>query len=173
MMLKQTKHGGFTLIECLVVISIIAILTAMAVPSFRQLKDHAQQLQVIYQLHAAVLMARHLSIIEHSTALICPARAGMKIETSQSPACDENYDEGVALWSEQAMGWRLRRVWQWSSTTLTNRRGNRKVSETVVFNTQGLANRNLTWSTCVAQRNLSLVLNRVGRPEIRRQWGVC
>ena len=172
-MLKQTKHVGFTLIECLVVISIIAILTTMAVPSFRQLKDHAQQLQVIHQLHAAVLMARHLSIIEQSTVLICPARAGMAMDKSLSPACDENYDEGVALWSEQAMGWRLRRVWQWSSTTLTNRRGNRKVSETVVFNTQGLANRNLTWSTCVAQRNLSLVLNRVGRPEIRRQWGVC
>ena len=172
-MLKLTKCEGFTLIECLVVISIIAILTTVAVPSFRQLKDHAQQLQVIYQLHSAVLMARHLSIIEQSTVLICPARTGMKIETSQSPACDENYAEGVALWSEQAMDWRLRRVWQWSLTTLTNRRGDRKVGETVVFNAQGLANRNLTWSTCVSERNLSLVLNRVGRPEIRRQWGVC
>ena len=172
-MLKQTKHAGFTLIECLVVISIIAILTAMAVPSFRQLKDHAQQLQVIYQLHAAVLMARHLSLIEHSTVLVCPARAEITMDKSRATACDENYAEGVALWSEQATGWRLRRVWQWSSTTLTNRRGNRKVSETVVFNTQSLANRNLTWSTCVAQRNLSLVLNRVGRPEIRLQWGVC
>jgi len=95
------------------------------------------------------------------------------MDASQRPACDANYSEGVALWSEQAMGWRLRRVWQWSSTTLTNRRGNRKVSEAVVFNTQGLANRNLSWSTCVTERNLSLVLNRVGRPEIRRQWGVC
>ena len=160
-MLKQTKHAGFTLIECLVVISIIAILTAIAVPSFWQLKDYAQQLQVIYQLHAAVLMARHLSITEQSTVLICPARAGMTMDTNLSPACDENYDEGVALWSEQAMGWRLRRVWQWSSTTPTNRRGNRKVSETVVFNAQGLSNRTLTWSTCVAQRNLSLVPNRV------------
>lgn len=172
-MLKQTKHAGFTLIECLVVISIIAIMTAMAMPSFRQLKDHAQQLQVIYQLQAAVLMARHLSIIEQSTVLICPARAGITMDTNLSPACDENYAEGIALWSEQAMGWRLRRVWHWSSTTLTNRRGNRAVSETVVFTEQGLANRNLTWSTCVAERNLSLVLNRVGRPEIRRNWGVC
>jgi prepilin-type N-terminal cleavage/methylation domain-containing protein len=173
MMLKQTKHAGFTLVECLVVISILAIMTAMAVPSFRQLNDHAQQLQVIYQLQAAVLMARHLSIIEQTTVLICPARARMRMDASQRPACDANYSEGVALWSEQAMGWRLRRVWQWSSTTLTNRRGNRKVSEAVVFNTQGLANRNLSWSTCVTERNLSLVLNRVGRPEIRRQWGVC
>ena len=170
---KQTKHAGFTLIECLVVISIIAILTAMAVPSFRQFKDHAQQLQVIYQLQAAVLMARHLSIVEQRAVLICPARAGTAMEKSRSPACDENYSEGVALWTEQATGWRLGRVWQWSSTTLTNRRGNRKVSETVAFNARGLANRNLTWSTCVAQRNLSLVLNRVGRPEIRRQWGMC
>lgn len=95
------------------------------------------------------------------------------MDTSQSPPCGEDYDVGVALWSEQATGWRLRRVWQWSSKTLTNRRGNRKVSETVVFNTQGLANRNLTWSTCVTERNLSLVINRVGRPEIRRNWGVC
>ena len=173
MMLKLTKYEGFTLIECLVVISIIAILTTMAVPSFRQLKDHAQQLQIIYQLQAAVLMARHLSIIEQSTVHVCPVRAGITMDTSQSPPCGEDYDVGVALWSEQATGWRLRRVWQWSSKTLTNRRGNRKVSETVVFNTQGLANRNLTWSTCVTERNLSLVLNRVGRPEIRRNWGVC
>ena len=128
MMLKQTKHAGFTLVECLVVISILAIMTAMAVPSFQQLNDHAQQLQVIYQLQAAVLMARHLSIIEKTTVLICPARAEMRMDASQRPACDANYSEGVALWSQQAMGWRLRRVWQWSSTALTNRRGNRKVS---------------------------------------------
>ena len=80
MMLKQTKQARFTLIECLVVISIIAILTAMAMPSFQQLKDHAQQVQVIYQLQAAVLMARHLSIVEQSTVVICPARAGMTMD---------------------------------------------------------------------------------------------
>ena len=172
-MLKQTKHAGFTLIECLVVISIIAILTAIAVPSFQQLKAHAQQLQVIYQLQAAVLMARHLSIIEQSTVHVCPVRAGITMDTSQSPPCGEDYGVGVALWSERAVGWRLRRVWQWSAMTITNRRGTREVSEAVVFAAQGLASRNLTWSTCVVEHNLSLVLNRVGRPEIRRNWGVC
>ena len=173
MMLKQTKHAGFTLIECLAVIAIIAILTAMAVPSFGQLKSHAQQLQAVYQLQAAVLMARHLALIEQSTVLVCPAWVGVIVDQRHSPRCGEDYSVGVAIWSKHAVGWRLRRVWQWSSMTITNRRGNRKVGEVVVFNTQGLANRNLTWSTCVAERNLSLVLNRVGRPDIRRNWGLC
>lgn len=82
MMLKQTKHEGFTLIESLVVISILIILTAMAVPFFRQLKNHPHQLQVIYQLQAAVLIARHLSIVEQRTVLVCPARAAMTTDTS-------------------------------------------------------------------------------------------
>ena len=93
---EADETWGIYLIECLVVISIIAILTAMAVPSFRQLKDHAQQLQVIYQLHAAVLVARHLSIISTARPNL-PRRAGMKIETSQSPACDENLTRASPL----------------------------------------------------------------------------
>ena len=172
-MLKQTKHAGFTLIECLMVVSIMAILTAMAVPSFRKFKDHAQQLQVVYQLQAAALMARHLSIIQQTTVLVCPASVGVTVEKHHSPRCGQDYSVGAALWSKHVVGWRLRRVWQWPSMSITNRRGNRRVSEAVVFNTQGLANRNLTWSTCVSERNLSLVLNRIGRPEIRRHWGVC
>jgi prepilin-type N-terminal cleavage/methylation domain-containing protein len=173
MMLKQTEHKGFTLIECLVTISIIAILMAMAVPSFQQLKAHAQQWQVIYQLQAAVLMARHLSIIEQRAILVCPARTGVTMGMSDSPPCGENYAVGVAVWSNHAVGWRLLRVWQWSSMTITNRRGNRAVSEAIDFNALGLANRNLTWSICVGEHNLSLVLNRVGRPDVRSNWGLC
>ena len=90
MMLKQTEHKGFTLIECLVTISIIAILMAIAVPSFQQLKAHAQQWQVIYQLQAAVLMARHLSIMEQRAILVCPARTGVTMGMSDSPPCGEN-----------------------------------------------------------------------------------
>ena len=117
-MLKQTKHEGFTLIECLVATSILVILTTIAVPFFRQLKNHRHQLQVIYQPQAAVLMAPHLSIVEQSTVLVCPARAAMTTDPSQSPVCDDDYAEGVALLSELAIGWRLRRIWRWSSMAI-------------------------------------------------------
>ena len=82
MMLKQTKHEGFTLIECLLAISILVILMTTGAPFFRQLKNHPHQLQVIYQLQAAVLIARHLSIVEQRTVLVCPARAAMTTDTS-------------------------------------------------------------------------------------------
>lgn len=173
MMLKQATYGGFTLIECLVVISIIAVLTTMAVPSLQRLKAHAQQLRVIYQLQAAVLMARHLSIIERSAIHVCPRPITLTKGTNDSPQCGRNYGSGVAIWIEEQGGWRLLRVRQWNSVTIKNRPGTRVVSASVVFKKQGLANRNITWSTCVGERNLSLVLNRVGRPEVRRNWGVC
>ena len=164
---------GFTLVECLVVIALIAILTTMAVPSFQLLKAHPQQLRVIYQLQAAVLMARHLSIIERSAIQVCPRPITLTKGTNHSPQCGDDYGSGVAIWIEEQGGWRLLRVRQWNSVTIKNRRGTRVVSASVVFKKQGLANRNITWSTCVGERNLSLVLNRVGRPEVRRNWGVC
>jgi prepilin-type N-terminal cleavage/methylation domain-containing protein len=169
----SAKHTGITLIECLVVITIIAILMGMAVPSFQWFKEIAQQKRVIYQLHAAVLTARHRSIMALGATYICPPPTRVFTGVGERPDCGDSYALGVAIWTEQGEDWRLLRLWQWSPMTITNRRGNQVVSAPVRFNAQGLANRNITWSTCVDGRNLSLVLNRVGRPDLRSHWGVC
>ena len=167
------KHTGITLIECLVVIAIIAILMGMAVPSFQWFKEIAQQKRVIYQLQAAVLTARHRSVMTLSATYICPPPTKVSRGVGERPDCSDSYALGVAIWTEQGEDWRLLWLWQWPPMTITNRRGTQVVSAPVKFNAQGLANRNITWSTCVDERNLSLVLNRVGRPDVRSHWGGC
>lgn len=173
MMQMRAKQIGITLIESLLVIAIIAILSGMAVPSFQWLRDIAEQKWVINQLHAAVLTARHRSVMMGSATHICPAPIMRTADVSQSPECGDDYGKGVAIWSEEGGNWQLLRRWQWPRARITNRRDDQTITAHVTFNARGLANRNITWSTCANGSNLSLVLNRVGRPVIRAGWGKC
>ena len=173
MMEMSARQTGITLIESLVVMAIIGIISSLAAPSFQWLRENAEQKQVIQQLHAAVLTARHRSVMMGSATHLCPSPIRLTADVNQSPDCGDDYGIGVAIWHERRGEWQLLRLWQWPRARITNRRGDRTVTAHVTFNARGLANRNITWSTCVGERNLSLVLNRVGRPVERRQWGRC
>jgi hypothetical protein len=135
-------------------------------------RDHRHYFE-IHQLQAAVLTARHRSVMLGIGTYLCPPPRGEIKGISRNPDCGDDYRSGVAIWSEQVGGWQLLRLWQWSPVTIKNRRGTQVVRAPVAFNARGLANRNITWSTCVDERNLSLVLNRVGRPVTRAGWGRC
>ena len=173
MMEMSARQTGITLIESLVVIAVIGILSGLSAPSFQWLREIAEQKQVIQQLHAAVLTARHRSVLMGSAIHLCPSPIRLTADVSQSPECGDDYGIGVAIWRERRGDWQLLRLWQWPRARITNRRGDRTATAHVTFNARGLANRNITWSTCVGERNLSLVLNRVGRPVVRSQWGEC
>ena len=173
MMEMSARQTGITLIESLVVVAIIGIISSLAAPSFQWLREIAEQKQVIQQLHAAVLTARHRSLIMGSATHLCPSPIRLTADVSQSPQCGDDYGKGVAMWSEEGGDWRLLRRWQWPRARITNRTGHQAVTAQVTFNARGLANRNITWSTCANGSNLSLVLNRVGRPVVRAGWGKC
>ena len=173
MMQMRARQTGITLIESLVVIAIIAIISGMAVPSFQWLRATAEQKRVIHQLHAAVLTARHRSVMMGSATHLCPSPIRITSDVSQSPECGDDYGIGVAIWHERRGDWQLLRRWQWPRAKITNRTGHQAVTAQVTFNAWGLANRNITWSTCANGSNLSLVLNRVGRPVVRAGWGKC
>ena len=167
---------GFTVVECLMTLAVLSVLHALALPSFSYLRDRALQLHTVDQLQTAVAAARHLSVNNGTTVTLCGWSghpSPFALQATDFPRCGEDYAKGVSIWVLETLGWHLYRVWEWEQRTVTNRSGSRLVSEHVLFSERGLAYRNMTWSTCANGANLSLVLNRVGRPSRRTGWGSC
>lgn len=167
---------GFTLIECAVAMAILAILVSLAIPSYHHIKLRAQQYSALHQLKAAVMLARHIAIFDATNMLLCPSPS-TSTQSFNAPLvaakCGTNYSTGVGVWFLEPSGWLPYQFWQWDEVRMTNRRGSRAANEHIVFGEDGLANRNMTWSSCVGDANLSLVLNGIGRPVMRSQWGAC
>ena len=175
-MKARAYRSGFTVVECLITLAVLSILHALALPSLSFLRDRALQLHTVDQLETAVAAARHLSVNNGTTVTLCGwsgPLGSVALQVTDFPRCGEDYAKGVSIWVLETFGWRLYRVWEWEQRTVTNRSGSRLVSEHVVFSERGLAHRNMTWSTCANGANLSLVLNRVGRPSRRMGWGSC
>lgn len=175
-MKARAYRSGFTVVECLITLAVLSILHALALPSLSFLRDRALQLHTVDQLETAVAAARHLSVNNGTTVTLCGwsgPPGSVALQVTDFPRCGEDYAQGVSIWVLETLGWRLYRVWEWEQRTVTNRSGSRLVSEHVVFSERGLAHRNMTWSTCANGANLSLVLNRVGRPSRRMGWGSC
>lgn len=63
--------AGFTLVELLVVISVLSILTAIAVPSFGALSNSVRMASVSAQLLSDLNLARSESINRNSRMLVC------------------------------------------------------------------------------------------------------
>jgi len=161
---------GFTLIELLVVMLITTLLASMTAPALAAFKARVTLASNMHQLQSAVLLARHLAVIEQMVMMVCPAP---KEQRRERDYCSGDYSYGVAVWRQHEEGWEFVRIWRWSNRSVMNRHGTRVVSESVMFHPSGMSSRNMTWSMCADGANRSLVLNRIGRPSLRDGWGQC
>lgn len=75
--MKQLKlSAGFTLVEMMVVISIIAILAAVAIPSFQSLIRSQRVKSASYNLFASLTLARSEAIKRNADVTIAPVTVG-------------------------------------------------------------------------------------------------
>ena len=169
-MILHSKKSGFTLIELLAVMLITALLASMTAPALSAFKARVALASDMHQLQSAVLLARHQAVIEQAVMMVCPASKAVK---SEGLYCAGDYSNGVAVWRQHGEAWELVRIWRWSNRPVMNRQGTREVSEGVMFQPSGMSSRNMTWSMCADGANRSLVLNRIGRPSLRDDWGQC
>lgn len=164
------RHQGFTLLESLVTLAIVGILTAMAAPSFKSQIAMARVRAGAQQLYAAAQFARTTAQLTGRTVMLCP----MTDFTAELPECGGHFGQAIAAMAVSREGNELLRVWfPPAGVTVTNRSGARSVTGALVWDSQGLGSRNLTLSVCALEHNWSVIMNRLGRPRLARDWGIC
>lgn len=86
---------GFTLLELLVAIAVLAVLTALAVPAGRALQGRALVAAESLQLLTLLRLARTRAVLAGTDAVLCPLRAG-----DDGPACAVARGEGWLAFSD-------------------------------------------------------------------------
>lgn len=78
-MLKKTDHNpltssikGFTLIELMISVSLVSILTSIAIPNFNEFMSRMRVDNEIYQLQRLLLIARNSAINTNQNVTVCP-----------------------------------------------------------------------------------------------------
>ena len=167
---NRKRQRGLTLLESLVTLAIVSVLTAMAAPSFKSQIATARAKAGAQQLYAAVQFARTTAQLTGRTVMLCP----ITDFTAELPACGGHFGQAIAAIAMGREGSELLRIWSPpAGLTVTNRSGARWVRGALQWDSQGLGSRNLTLSVCAQEHNWSVVTNRLGRPRLASDWGVC
>lgn len=70
------RHGGFTLIEAVIVLAITAVLLGIAMPAMGRMLAHYQLITAQIELMASLQHARSLAITSGRRTLLCPSMNG-------------------------------------------------------------------------------------------------
>ena len=166
--LRRSK--GLTLLECLITLAIVVILTGIGVPAYRDQLAAARARAGAQQLYAAMQYARSMAQAHGTVVILCPV-----IDPSdKSPQCGGHFGRRLAAIKQNGEGSDLLRVWpSLAGVTVTNRAGSHWVTGTLRWDQEGVGRRNLTLSVCALGHNWSVITNRLGRPRLARDWGIC
>jgi type IV fimbrial biogenesis protein FimT len=80
----SNQRNGFTLPELLISITIIAILSSLAIPGFRHINSKNSADSTISQLQHTISLARQTAIARRQNTIICPSSDGY--------SCDDTTD---------------------------------------------------------------------------------
>ncbi len=93
--LKVRGHGsGFTVLECLIVISVLAILLVQGVPALRDYGLRQRMSAAMHALHSHLAMARNDAVRFGVDTVVCPGR--------KTSGCrgDSHWDEGWLVFED-------------------------------------------------------------------------
>lgn len=89
------RHGsGFTILECLIVICILAILLVQGVPALRDYGLRQRMSAAMHSLHSHLAMARNDAVRFSVDVVVCPG------EKTQGCRGDSNWDSGWLVFED-------------------------------------------------------------------------
>ena len=86
------KSHGFTLVELLTTLVIVAVLTMTAVPSFKHIYHANKSTAVINQVVGVTRLARNTAVTEKITTTLCPSTDGA--------TCSGEWKDGAILFTD-------------------------------------------------------------------------
>jgi type IV fimbrial biogenesis protein FimT len=101
-MKSERKHQGFTLVETMVTVSILALLTAIAVPTLRNVVQNGQIRAAAQSLQSGLVMARSEAVRLNTQVQFVVAGSGWRIEqpgvrTALQSASGRDATAGVSI----------------------------------------------------------------------------
>ena len=164
------RESGVTLIECLVTLAILAVLVGLAAPSLSDQLNAARALTGAHQIYTAAQYARSMAQMLEETVTLCP----LSREADASSLCGGDFSGSIAAYHGAADHPEILRVWAPpGGIVVRNRSGSDHVTGEIQWRADGTGLRNLTLSVCSGEHNWAVFINRLGRPRLSKDGGMC
>lgn len=160
------SHHGFTLIELIVAIAVLAIMVTWAVPSFQQFTARNEVAAEVMRLKSALAVARSSAVARGITVTVCPS-------TDQDTCTNDNWSGRLVVVAGRASGGDisgeevLRVLESRGGTAITYRKDSRPVR----YSAQGWSRgHNGTFRICGnAGTGARVIVSNTGRTRVVRE----
>jgi len=92
--MKQRRQNGFTVLELMIVIAVMAILTVVAVPNFRNAIQNNRITAQTNDLITAFQLARSEAVKRGRPVTVCASNVIEAEDDGNAPTCDDDWSEG-------------------------------------------------------------------------------